>query len=66
MDLSTLIDTLLASLPLDSRIKEWYPRMMEHLLPLRAPKSSGSQEPVPQENGDAGVLQVPVPWHYPH
>ena len=25
-----------------------------------------SQEPVPQENSDAGVLQVPVPLHHPH
>jgi len=26
----------------------------------------GGQEPVPQENMDMGVLQVPMPRHYPH
>lgn len=30
------------------------------------PKRGESQEPVPQEHGDVGVLRVPVPWHYPH
>lgn len=69
MDLSTLINTLLASLPLDSRIKEWYPRMVEHVLPLRAPKKGGKSEARASgargRGGTAGTRAVALPTSAP-